>query len=156
MADDTVWSVLGRFAAEHAPFDEVWPIISKKREWLKQLAEKAYTDRCRIHVHGCEVEAFTPQPALPDKGQERVERALNLSSGIVPIEQIRDSLAEKGFRVEGEYVMWEDATAEQHEARAEQQERTAAGFIRTAERHRIAAKMIREAGVTCLREIGGA
>lgn len=60
------------------------------------------------------------------------------------------------FYVDGEFVMWDQATAEQHEARAAMQRRLAGECIQDAVRHEDAARMIREAGVACLAQIGTA
>lgn len=53
-------------------------------------------------------------------------------------------------------VAWDQMTADQHDARAAMQRRLAGECIQDAERHEEAARMIREAGVTCLAEIGTA
>ena len=60
------------------------------------------------------------------------------------------------FYVDGEIVRWDEATADQHEARAAMQRRLAGECVADAVRHEEAARQIREAGVACLAQIGTA
>lgn len=55
----------------------------------------------------------------------------------------------------GQMVVWDQATPEQHDARAANQRRRAGACIEDAERHELAARTIREAGATCLAKIEG-
>lgn len=54
---------------------------------------------------------------------------------------------------DGTAVRWLEATAEQHDARAEWLESHAAAVMATADRHRVAAAEIRAAGVSCLADL---
>lgn len=50
-------------------------------------------------------------------------------------------------------VLWGEMTAEHHTMRAEYLERKAAGHLQTADRHRLTAKLLDEAGVACLNDL---
>jgi hypothetical protein len=76
-----------------------------------------------------------------------------IRAGVSPV-VARKMLRSEGFvhPTDG-WVPWLEATAEQHEERAEYLEAKAAGVMVTAQRHRQAADDIRNAGATCLADI---
>lgn len=71
-----------------------------------------------------------------------------------PVEEYRTQLWAEGFSLnDGTYVLWGEATAEQHEQRAAEQRKLARAAEIDAARHEYAASMIRRAGVRCLNDI---
>lgn len=51
------------------------------------------------------------------------------------------------------YVLWGELTVDQHEARIDFLERKIWGIARTADRHRLAVKLLTDAGVACLNDL---
>ena len=85
----------------------------------------------------------------------RVDRELERAEEPQDRVSIRQRLAEKTFALPtGETVYWSLATDEQHDARADWLEKHALFCKRTARRHRKAAEEIRQAGVSCLADLG--
>lgn len=69
----------------------------------------------------------------------------------------RDDLLATRFALpDGRWVLWSEATAEDHLARAAMQDGLARSCSVDAERHRQAAALIEQRGVTCLAEISEA
>lgn len=86
-----------------------------------------------------------------------MEQAAAAATGIVRAVVEREPVSARCFFVPGEgMVEWATATAEQHLARAKMQRQHAGACISDAERHEAAANEIRQAGVSCLAEIGDA
>jgi hypothetical protein len=77
-----------------------------------------------------------------------------IAQGVSPI-RARKQLKGHGFFMpdSGEYVLWLDATVEQHEMRASYLRRMAQGILRTVEMHEQAIADITAAGVTTLAEL---
>lgn len=67
--------------------------------------------------------------------------------------EARAALLGEGFSISGRWVLWSQATAEEHRARAQYLRSMAASTLDTAKRHEQAADDIEAAGVTCLAEI---
>jgi hypothetical protein len=67
--------------------------------------------------------------------------------------EARRKLLDSGFALDGDWVLWGDATPAQHRQRAEALRKLAAGTLATARRHEEAAELIEAAGATCLREV---
>lgn len=83
------------------------------------------------------------------KGVQEYENSIRL--------EVTAELLASGFNWRpGERVTWGDATVEQHETYATQLEKMGVGTLETAGRHRVAVKMITEAGVATLRQVASA
>lgn len=79
--------------------------------------------------------------------ENRVFSGRRLQARDVPVERVdvRSLLGSATFiGAGGKLVTWESATVEDHEARADSQERLAVEVAKDADRHRRAAKLIRE------------
>lgn len=115
----------------------------------------------RSAVRTAECEAFAKQhtPPAPTKRAHRNVRSDGAQIAAMLTAERADlrwtSLIAMPFRITrgGKIVTWGEATAEEHEAKAASLEKSAAGTMVTAERHRIAAKEIREAGVSTLNDL---
>lgn len=88
------------------------------------------------------------------KRENAAWRDAESAGGVSALDVVRERLVADGFQVGGEWVSWLDASAEQHELRAAEQRERAAFLVVDAERHEEAARAIRAAGVSCLRELG--
>lgn len=77
-----------------------------------------------------------------------------IAKGISPV-KARQKLKQDGFWVptSGEYVLWLNATVEQHQDRAEFLRRMADGLMQTVQMHEQAIADITAAGVTTLAEL---
>jgi hypothetical protein len=67
-----------------------------------------------------------------------------------PCAAVKDLLATKFFSPLRGYVLWGEATVEDHLAYAQMQRKLADGLVQTAELHEDAARRITAAGVRCL------
>jgi len=124
---------------------------------LYPLVANEVGKRYRSGVKATEDAAFGPEPEF----HENV-RNLNTTpkyANLKPATPHRDrleaerQLMDEGFKLDGEYVPWGDATAEQHDRRASQLRSKAGGLVVTAERHEQAAALIRQNGATSLRGV---
>jgi len=67
---------------------------------------------------------------------------------------LREHLAEETFAIgNGRRIRWLDATVADHEARIAYQQRLISAVVGDIDRHTLAIKIIRDHGVTCLREV---
>lgn len=119
----------------------------------------------RATVRQAECEAFAP--AATDGAETVIRPATRKARKDAEsiAEQVRaeradlrwSSLVAMPFRITrgGKIVTWGEATADEHEQKAASLECSAAGTLVTAERHRIAAKEIRDAGVRSLNDLYG-
>jgi hypothetical protein len=88
--------------------------------------------------------------ALEDRVYRRIETGADPSTE-------RRRLAYKTFYApDFGYVLWGEATVEQHRARAQMQRQIAGECLVDAERHEEAADLIERSGATCLNEIAEA
>lgn len=85
---------------------------------------------------------------------KRMRELINEVAEETRLETTRELLATVFAVGDGSQVTWGAATSEQHERRIEMLAGNASGVIETAARHVAAVRMIREAGVACLAEIG--
>lgn len=75
-------------------------------------------------------------------------------SGRAKGKDIRELLVEETFAVgNGRRVAWLDATVDDHEERIVYQQKLIGSIATDIDRHKLAIKLIRNAGVTCLREL---
>lgn len=82
----------------------------------------------------------------------RVERAA--FAGPTRPDAVGRLVAESFMLPDGRLVSWGSATADDHIARAAWQRSNAADVIADAQRHELAAKLISDAGVLCLNDLG--
>lgn len=113
-------------------------------KWANSQHQKALRETARtIEKKSIQVQAGTVSAVR--------QLAINIAANAV---QNWTDILDLSFSLpDGATVVWGDATAEQHEFRAEALEDDAAGVIETAARHRLAAEEIRSAAVACLRDL---
>jgi len=126
-----------------------WWRAHRKHQLWQELAPYL-RDRTRAYMRNAvreeEDEAFG-NPTEP------VVALTEMLSG--PLEQRRLLLEGSFVGVGGRRVLWGEASAEDHDERAARQRRLAGSCLVDAQRHEEAARMIREAGVTCLNDLAG-
>lgn len=88
-----------------------------------------------------------------DAVREHIHALLKAEADAVRLETTEELLSTMFALGDGERVTWGEASIEQHEQRIALLVGNAAGNVETAARHEVAARMIREAGVTCLAEV---
>lgn len=90
---------------------------------------------------------------IEDKVFGKAGRRLEVSIEEREPVDIRSILLGATFDVGGRIVTWGSATVEDHEQRADEQEQRAASLTLDAERHRRAAKLLREAQAETLEDV---
>ena len=135
--------------AVHADVEQIPTIVAgqlSKRQleqlalpWLNAMVKKYNRDRVR---------------RIEDLAFPEFDHNPRSSGSPTPVAEAREQLWQEGFSLnDGTYVLWGEATAEQHEQRAAEQRQLARTIDDDADRHEWAAKKIRDAGVTCLNDI---
>jgi len=143
----SLWTVL-REAAHERPNDDPRAIAhtlldTLTRDDLIALLADEIAGQQRMRVCGIERREFAPPPrpaGVPEDFAPRLD----------PFAALRGERIALG---NGQQVEWHLATVEQHAERVAMLDRMRQGLGRTIERHQLAIRLIRDAGVSCLADL---
>lgn len=148
---ETIYKVVRKLVQNHSPeeaADLALQGLTKAQlvEFVRPEVERLARSMARANVRRTEEQAFPSSPVSDSESREPEGRPAAIKE-----------LMEKGFLLpDGDYVLWGEASPEQHEARAGWLHGQAAALVETARRHEHAARLIRNAGVSCLNDLGTA
>lgn len=146
---ETIYKVVRKLVQDHSAeeaADLALRDLTKAElvEFVRPEVERLARSMIRAKVRRNEAEAFPSSPVGDSADREPEGRPAAIKQ-----------LMERGFLLtDGDYVTWGEATAEQHDRRAEWLHGQAAALVETARRHERAALLIRNAGVVCLNDLG--
>lgn len=149
---DTIYKVVRKLVQEHSAEEAAELALhgltkAELVEFVRPEVERLARSMIRANVRRNEAEAFPASDLSPvsDSGSREPEGRPAA---------IKQLMGEGFLLPDGVYVLWGEATPEQHEARAGWLHGQAAALVETARRHERAALLIRDAGVVCLNDLG--
>ena len=134
---------------EHAAQSDT--VDEATRSYLSSLTAEEMRDELYPGVHSRMRDIMR---AITRRVEDRVFGGSDASLLSESVGDIKNGLEGEWFSLcDGTIVLWNEATAAQHRARAEWQRGQAHACTIDAERHEEAARLIEDAGVTCLAEV---